>query len=82
LPSVEVPADDLSAGIGILNAAVLAGLAASNGEARRLIKSGALKINDNKVEDERSSVTDGELLPEGVIKISAGKKRHVLIKPV
>jgi len=82
LPTVEVPKADLSAGIGMLNAAVLAGLAGSNGEARRLIKSGALKINDEKVDDERGAVSDGNILPEGVIKISAGKKRHVLIKPI
>ena len=82
LPTVEVTTADLNAGIGILAAAVSAGLAGSNGEARRLIKSGALKLNDNKIDDERSTVSQSDLLPEGVVKISAGKKRHVLIKPV
>ena len=81
LPTVAVSKSDLNAGIGVLNAAVLAGLAGSNGEARRLIKSGALKLNDNKVEDERASISEADLLSEGVIKLSAGKKRHILLKP-
>lgn len=82
LPTVEVSTAELNAGIGMLNAAVLAGLAGSNGEARRLIKSGALKLNDAKVDDERGTVSETDLLAEGVIKLSAGKKRHVLIKPI
>jgi len=82
LPTIEVATTELNEGIGIINAAVLAGLAGSNGEARRLIKSGALKINDEKVDDERGTLSASNLLPEGVVKISAGKKRHVLIKPV
>ncbi len=81
LPTVAVSKSDLQAGIGVLNAAVLAGLAGSNGEARRLIKSGALKLNDNKVEDERASISEADLLSEGVIKLSAGKKRHILLQP-
>ncbi|MFT6659381.1 MAG: tyrosyl-tRNA synthetase [Maritalea sp.] len=82
LPTIEVSKADLNAGIGMLNVAVLAGLAGSNGEARRLIKSGALKVNDEKVDDERGTIAQANILPEGVIKISAGKKRHVLIKPI
>ena len=81
LPTVAVSKSDLNAGIGVLSAAVLAGLAGSNGEARRLIKSGALKLNDNKVEDERASISEADLLSEGVIKLSAGKKRHILLQP-
>ncbi|MGJ8529272.1 tyrosine--tRNA ligase [Maritalea sp.] len=81
LPSVVISKSDLNAGIGVLNAAVLSGLAGSNGEARRMIKSGALKLNDNKVEDERSSISEADLLAEGVIKISSGKKRHILLRP-
>lgn len=82
LPTIEVASAELNSGIGMLNAAVLAGLASSNGEARRLIKSGALKLNDAKVNDERGIVSETDLLAEGVIKLSAGKKRHVLIKPI
>ena len=81
LPTVAVSKSDLQAGIGVLSAAVLAGLAGSNGEARRLIKSGALKLNDDKVEDERASISEADLLSEGVIKLSAGKKRHILLQP-
>lgn len=81
LPTVNVAKSELSAGVGVLNAAVIAGLAGSNGEARRLVKSGALKLNDQLVDDERATITDADLLPEGVIKLSAGKKRHILLQP-
>lgn len=82
LPTVEVSASDLSAGIGILAALVSAGLAGSNGEARRHVQSGAVRLNDTVVEDDRMGVSGLNLLPEGVIKLSVGKKRHVLLKPV
>ncbi len=65
LPTVEVTKADLNEGIGILSAFVTAGLAGSNGEARRLIKSGALKVNDEKVADERLTLGEGQMLPEG-----------------
>jgi tyrosyl-tRNA synthetase len=81
LPTVNVAKSELNAGVGMLSAAVLAGLAGSNGEARRLIKSGALKLNDQKVDDERATITEADLLPEGVIKLSVGKKRHILLQP-
>jgi len=82
LPTADVPAADLEAGIGIQAALVQAGLAASNGEARRHIASGAVRINDGLVEDERATLSHGNVLPEGVIKLSVGKKRHALLKPV
>jgi tyrosyl-tRNA synthetase len=82
LPTAEVTNAELNAGIGILNALVLAGLAASNGEARRHIASGAVKVNDASVDDDKLSLGENALLPEGVIKLSVGKKRHALIKPV
>lgn len=82
LPTIEVPLSDLNAGMGILAACVAAGLAGSNGEARRHVKSGALRVNDEAVADDRATLTEANLLPEGVIKISVGKKRHVLIKAV
>ena len=59
-----------------------AGLVASNGEARRQIKAGGLKVNDVTVTDEKMTLTRKDLTPEGVIKLSLGKKRHVLLKPV
>ena len=81
LPTAEVGGPALAEGIGILNALVAAGLAGSNGEARRHIQSGAVRVNDQLVEDDKLMLTDGSLLPEGVVKLSVGKKRHALIKP-
>jgi tyrosyl-tRNA synthetase len=81
LPTVEIPQGELAAGVGVLAAFVKAGLVASNGEARRQIKGGGLRVNDTPVTDERMALTDANLTPEGVIKLSLGKKRHVLLKP-
>ncbi|TPQ41204.1 tyrosine--tRNA ligase [Bradyrhizobium guangdongense] len=81
LPTVEIPRGELDAGIGVLNAFVKAGLVASNGEARRQIKGGGLRVNDTPVTDEKMNMTPALLTPEGVIKLSLGKKRHVLLKP-
>lgn len=82
LPTVEVAAAELEAGIGLLALIVKAGLAASNGEARRHVQGGAVKINDAGVSDERMAVGSAQLTGDGVIKLSLGKKKHVLIKPV
>jgi tyrosyl-tRNA synthetase len=81
LPTVEVPAAALKDGIGILSLFVTAGLAASNGEARRHIQGGAVKLNDQAVSDDRRAVTEADLTPEGVVKLSLGKKKHVLVRP-
>jgi len=81
LPAVAVAASELDAGIGLLTLIVQAGLAASNGEARRHVKGGAIKINDKGVSDERLSVTTAYLNDDGAIKLSMGKKKHFLIKP-
>jgi tyrosyl-tRNA synthetase len=82
LPTAEVAAAELTAGIGVLNALVKAGLAASNGEARRHITSGAVRVNDTVISDEKLVLGEDALLEEGVIKLSVGKKKHALIKPV
>jgi tyrosyl-tRNA synthetase len=82
LPTVEVPRGELEAGIGVLAAFVKAGLVASNGEARRQIKGGGLRVNDVAVTDEKMLLKPSELTPEGVIKLSFGKKRHVLLRPM
>jgi tyrosyl-tRNA synthetase len=82
LPTVELSAAALKDGIGILSLFVAAGLAASNSEARRHVQGGAVRVNDQAVNDDRRSVTDADLTPEGVVKLSLGKKKHVLIKPV
>ncbi|MGB7432703.1 MAG: tyrosine--tRNA ligase [Ahrensia sp.] len=81
LPTIEVPKAELADGIGVLSLFVTAGLGSSNGEIRRHIKGGAIKINDQAVLDETMNVTDA-LLVDGVIKLSMGKKRHVLVKPI
>src|SRR6202043_1614092 len=81
LPSVEIPRSKLEAGIGVLALFVKAGLVASNGEARRQIKGGGLRLNDVAVTDEKMVLTLKDLTPEGVIKLSLGKKRHVLLNP-
>ena len=81
LPTVEIPRGELDAGLGVLNAFVKAGLVASNGEARRQIKGGGLRVNDAPVSDEKMALSADNLTPEGVIKLSFGKKKHVLIRP-
>ncbi|MDQ0558417.1 tyrosyl-tRNA synthetase [Rhizobium mesoamericanum] len=80
LPSVDVPAAELDGGIGLLSLIVRAGLAASNGEARRHVQGGAVRINDQAVSDERKIVGSGEITADGVIKLSLGKKKHILIR--
>ena len=81
LPSVEVPTADLEAGIGLLSLIVRAGLAGSNGEARRHVQGGAVRINDQAVSDERMMIGTGEITGDGVIKLSLGKKKHILVRP-
>jgi len=81
LPTVEIPRGELEAGIGVLASFVRAGLVASNGEARRQIKGGGLRVNDAAVTDEKIMLKPSDLTPEGVIKLSMGKKRHILLKP-
>jgi tyrosyl-tRNA synthetase len=83
LPTVDIALADLDHGLGVLTAfAEKARLVASNGEARRQIKAGGLKVNDVTVSDDKAVLTAGDLTPQGVIKLSLGKKRHVLLKPV
>ena len=81
LPTVEISRADLADGIGVLGLFVKAGLVASNGEARRQIKGGGLRVNDVAVTDEKMTLTPAHLTPEGVIKLSMGRKRHVLLRP-
>ncbi|MFF2320107.1 tyrosine--tRNA ligase [Agrobacterium sp. NPDC058088] len=81
LPSIEVPASELEAGVGVLSLIVRAGLAGSNGEARRHVQGGAVKINDQGISDERQMIGTGEVTGDGVIKLSVGKKKHVLVRP-
>jgi tyrosyl-tRNA synthetase len=82
LPAVEIARSELEAGSGVLAAFVHVGLASSNGDARRAIKGGGLKVNDLTVTDEKMVLTPRDLTPEGVIKLSLGRKKHVLLRPV
>jgi tyrosyl-tRNA synthetase len=81
LPTIEIARRDLEEGLGVLTAFHKVGLVASNSEARRQIKAGGLKVNHIAVTDESMVLTPKDLSAEGVIKLSLGKKRHVLIKP-
>ncbi|WP_430256660.1 tyrosine--tRNA ligase [Neorhizobium sp. DAR64872/K0K18] len=81
LPSIDVASSELEAGLGLLALIVKAGLAASNGEARRHIQGGAVRINDTAVSDERAVIGTGDVTADGVIKLSLGKKKHILVRP-
>ncbi len=81
LPTIELPRMEMQS-LGVLSAFVRAGLVNSNGEARRQIKGGGLKVNDVTVTEEKMMLTPADLTPEGVIKLSLGRKRHVLLRPV
>ncbi len=81
LPSRTIPATELAAGIPAFRLFAESGLSASNGEARRLIRGGGARINDEIVADEARMVSDADLV-EGAVKLSAGRKQHVLLRPV
>jgi tyrosyl-tRNA synthetase len=81
LPTVEIVTAELAAGLGVLTAFVKAGLVKSNGEARRQIESGGLRVNDTPVRDANAKLSGADLA-DGRIKLSLGRKRHVLLKPV
>jgi tyrosyl-tRNA synthetase len=81
LPTVSVPRKHIEAGFGVLNAFVAAGLAASNGEVRRAIANNAIAVNDKRITSDKHVIGEKDLSPEGVIKLSLGRKRHVLLRP-
>lgn len=78
---MEIPRGELDAGFSVLAAFVKSGPRCLNGEARRQIKGGGLRVNDAPVTDEKMALSAANLTPEGVIKLSFGKKKHILIKP-
>ena len=80
LPSIEIARDRLAAGIPAYELLRQAGLASSNGEARRLIKGGGARLNDVAIRDESRTVGLEDLSGAGAIKLSAGKKRHALVR--
>ena len=81
LPSVVLPRSEIDAGVGILATFVKAGLATSNGEVRRAIANNAIQVNDVRITDDKYVIAGKDLTADGVIKLSFGKKQHVLIKP-
>ena len=80
LPKIAVSAEEIAAGLGVLTAFVKAGLVASTGEARRQIKGGGLRVNDAPVTDERGVIGENAFEGDGVVKLSLGKKKHVLLE--
>lgn len=80
LPTVELPRDEV---IGAMIAAVTtrAGLTQSNGEARRLAQGGGLRLNDEAINDGARLIEAGDLNADGVLKLAAGKKKIVLVRP-
>lgn len=82
LPTLDIPQAELDAGLPAFMALVKVGFCASNGEARRLVKGGGARINDVQVKDENQAVTAADLNADGVVKVSAGKKRHALLRAV
>jgi tyrosyl-tRNA synthetase len=80
LPQIEVPRNELARGVPAFELFSLTGLAASNGEARRLIRGGGARINDRVVDNETKPVTVADLDEKGMLKLSAGRKRHALVR--
>jgi tyrosyl-tRNA synthetase len=81
MPTFEIAAADLEAGVVLAALATDAGLAASRGEARRLAQGGGLRVNDAAEADANRTITSADLV-DGVVKLAAGKKKIVLVKPV
>ena len=81
LPTVEIPESDIRNEVGVLAAFVTAQLVKSNGEARRQVQGGGLRVNDEPVKDDKAKLRLSDV-KDGVIKLSLGKKKHVLLRPV
>ncbi|EJF77383.1 tyrosyl-tRNA synthetase [Bartonella sp. DB5-6] len=82
LPTVEINAAKLKTGVGLLTLLVQAELAKSNSEARRHVQGGSVRINDKIIEDETRLIFEEDVNVSGIIKLSFGKKKHVILKPV
>ena len=82
LPTIAVPLSDSQHELGVLAAFVTAGLVKSNGEARRQVAGGGLRVNDTVVTEEKAKLRSSDIGRDGVIKLSLGKKKHVLLRPV
>ncbi|MEQ9327874.1 MAG: tyrosine--tRNA ligase [Rhodospirillales bacterium] len=82
LPTIDVPSAELDAGIAAYSLFQRAELAASGGEARRLVRGGGARLNDVQISDENQPIGSDALSVDGTLKLSAGKKRHVLVRAV
>jgi tyrosyl-tRNA synthetase len=82
LPTIEMPRAAIETGVPAFELLVRAGLAASNSEARKLIRGGGARVNDKVVDNETRAVAMADVTGDGVIKLSAGRKRHALVRPV
>ena len=82
LPTIDITAAEIDAGMGLLSAFVRAGLVPSTGEARRQIKAGGLRMTDQVITDERASLSPSDFDGDGIVKLSFGKKKHVLLKRI
>jgi len=80
LPSIEITRSELAGGIGLASLFVRAGLAASNGEVRRAVSNNAISVNDRRITDAGLTITDGDLNADGLLKLSHGRKKHVLVR--
>jgi len=80
LPEVALDPNALTAGLAVVDALVLAGLAQTKGEARRLIRGGGARLNDARIDDELAQLDVAVRRADGTVKLSAGKKRHVLLR--
>jgi tyrosyl-tRNA synthetase len=81
LPTIAISKSDLEGGKSVVDLFVDAGLSASKGEARRLIRGGGARVNDEKLDDEAAVITLANLNADGVVKLSSGKKKHALVRP-
>ena len=81
LPTIEIPRARLDEGVAVYDLLREAGLVKSNSEARRLIRGGGARVNDEPLRDETGTVGPDDLTAEGGIKLSAGRKRHALVRP-
>jgi tyrosyl-tRNA synthetase len=82
LPLITIPRDLLAQGVPAFELFSRSGLANSNGEARRLIRGGGARVNDSVVDNETKPISLADLDAHGALKLSAGRKRHALVRPV
>jgi len=82
LPSIDVPRGEIASGLGLAALFVRAGLAGSNGEVRRAVSNNAISVNDRRIVDPNATIGEADLNAEGLVKLSHGRKKHVLVRAV